>query len=315
LRRLYPRLRNPITSFTGKHDFLALDFPVEIVYKRKKYPSVAAVMKAEKTRLGDTEYRANLKEIVGLALHYKFTEHEDLQQRLLDTGEDDIVTTPAIVGELLTLLRYHLAAEDGDEEEDGEEEEEAAPAPRTARTSTRRAAAPPVAPSVVRRTWKNDPVLREKMERLEANAARIPMLRLLWPETTQSIPFRVGRKVGNSLREAYGFVTPRGKKKRREWLADGMAERSLRYFVTMLTRDAQFRDALLKTGNFPLVFREDIDAGTSTYSEILTQERERVRLEAAGRERLAGTTAMQPGRQRVEGEDVVDRLRGLGFRF
>ena len=63
------------------------------------------------------------------------------------------------------------------------------------------------------------------------------------------------------------------------------------------------------------MFREVIDAGTSTYSEILTQERERVRLEAAGRERLAGTTAMQPGRQRVSGEDVVDRLRGLGFRF
>ena len=75
LRRLYPRLRNPITSFTGKHDFLALDYPVSIVYKRKTYPSVAAVMQAEKARLGDTEYRKNLKEILGLALHHKFRSH------------------------------------------------------------------------------------------------------------------------------------------------------------------------------------------------------------------------------------------------
>jgi predicted NAD-dependent protein-ADP-ribosyltransferase YbiA (DUF1768 family) len=291
---------------------------VSIVYKGKTYPSVAAVMKAEKTRLGDTEYRANLKQILGLALHHKFTEHDELQERLLDTGEDDIVTTPAIVGELLTLLRYHLAAEDEEEEDD--EEVEAAPAPRQAAVSavpftstTRQAAAPrPIAPLAPALDAKN----RERMLKLEENAKRIPLLHVLWPNAVQPFGFRVGRKSANTIDAAFFLSAPRGKKKRREWYETGMATMTLHRLLGRLAQDRDFRAALLKTKNFPLVFRSDIQSGpTTSYASLLMELRERVQAEEAGRERLAGTTAMQPGRERREGEDAAARLRALGFRF
>jgi predicted NAD-dependent protein-ADP-ribosyltransferase YbiA (DUF1768 family) len=311
-------LRNPITSFTGKHDFLALDYPVSIVYKRKTYPSVAAVMQAEKARLGDTEYRKNLKEILGLALHHKFTEHEELQERLLDTGEDDIVTTPAIVGELLTLLRYHLATED---EEEGEDDEEAAaPAPRQAAASavpftsaTRQAAVPrPIAPIAPALDAKN----RERMLKLEENSKRIPLLRVLWPAAVHPFAFRVGRKSANTVVDAFLLSAPRGKKKRREWYETSMATLTLQRLLGRLAQDRDFRAALLKTKNFPLVFRSDIQTSpTASYSSLLMELRSQIQTDEAGRARLSETTALQPGRERREGEDMAARLRGLGFRF
>ncbi len=304
MRRLYPRLRNPITSFTGKHDFLALDYPVSIVYKRKTYPSVAAVMQAEKARLGDTEYRKNLKEILGLALHHKFTEHEELQERLLDTGEDDIVTTPAIVGELLTLLRYHLATEDEEEGED--DEEKAAPAPRQA------AAPRPVAPVEPPLDAKN----RERMLKLEENSKRIPLLRVLWPDAIHPFAFRVGRKSANTVVDAFLLSAPRGKKKRREWYETSMATLTLQRLLGRLAQDRDFRAALLKTKNFPLVFRSDIQTGpTTSYASLLMELRSQIQTDEAGRARLSETTALQPGRERRQGEDMAARLRGLGFRF
>jgi hypothetical protein len=296
VRRLYPRLRNPITSFTGKHDFLALDYPVSIVYKRKTYPSVAAVMKSEKARLGDVEYRKQLKEILALSLHHKFTEHDELQDRLLDTGEDDIVTTPAIVGELLTLLRDSLAAEDEEEEDDEEEDEEPTPRP----------AARPAGPA--------PDVKRRRVEHLEAEARRLPGLRVLWPDAP-SRTFRVGRKTAYSVQEAFTMMTPRGKKRRREWEESGMAAQSLRSLVDGLALDRNFRQILLSTKNYPLTFRNDLRVGNTAYSDLLVELRDRVRSEDAGRARLAETSSLQPGRERREGEDVVARLRGLGFRF